>query len=248
MVINIDEIKPNDPENNEGFFIIVSGNVGIGKSTFASTFPAPLFIDLEGTASNIKGIKRITLEWGQKTKEEDTRDLAFMQLLDITEQFLKSNKYKTLVLDGGVELIQIITDYTLKYMGREDIKQHKFGDTYSTMREKVEKYIKNIIGKGKNIVLITHLEELTEVDDLTDEEYILRRPLFNDKKLAYKIPALASIVGVIRFENKKRVFDCVPRKEYALKNQFNITKLLEPNYESLKTEIEKFYKGGDNND
>jgi len=244
--LDIEEIKEQEVNENSGNFSVIFGVPGSGKSTFASTYPSPLFLDLEGTAGNIKKIKRLRI---QRTKTEtdgngnrvDARDKAFMLLNGYRKQFLESENYKTLVIDGGKELIEICQDFKMKQMGRKEVEDHKYGDTYKKYREFTEDFIKSIIGNGKNLVIITHAEEITDVD-ANDEEFTIKRPLFADKQLVYKIPALANLVGIICVENGERYLDCVQTEKSILKNQYGIEEKIPADYKELEKKIKEFYK------
>lgn len=240
---NIEEIKEQEVNSDSGIFTIIFGNPGVGKSCMASTYPDPLLLDFEGSASNIPNLKRIKIDMGNLKGNEDTRDKPFLEVADISKQFLQSNKYKTLVLDGGLELMKISQDYTVKRLGRKSIRDMKFGDTYIDARDCMDKLFKNIIGKGKNIVLICHTEEVTEVDSKTDEEFIIKRPLIGDKIMVFKLPALSNIVGRVEIDGDgNRKFNCVPTDRSVLKNQYNIRETIEPNWDSLKQKIDLYYK------
>ncbi len=241
--MNIDEVKEQKVGSGAGTFTVIIGQPGAGKSSMASTFPKSLCVDLEGTAGNIKGLKRIKLDRTEGSKDGDNRDKAFLSLCDITKQFLEGETYDTLVLDGGLEFLKICEDFALKDLGRKNIRDAKFGDTYLRRREIAETYIKKTIGNGKNLVFVAHVDEVTEVAPETDEEYTIHRPLIGDKVLVYKIPALSNVVGMVEVDkNGKRWFNCVANNRNTLKNQYDITEKLEANYEALKTKIDQYYK------
>lgn len=251
-MVDINEVKEQVVDEKSGQFIIIMGSVGCGKSTMSSTFPKSLSLDLEGTASNIRGLKRISIKRGSKAeknletgKSEDTRDKPFLEMLDYAKQFLKGDKYDTLILDGGYEFVQYSQDFTVKRLGREEFSaQHaKFGDLWTKSRETMLGIIKLLIGNGKNVVLITHMDEVIDVNPLTDEEFTVNRPMIPDKQMVYKIPALANVVGRVNVDKEgKRSFDCVQTSTNVLKNQFDIDKPIEPTYEALFKEIKSFYK------
>lgn len=250
---NIEEVKGQQPKEAEGQFIILIGNPGAGKTTFASKFPKPLLVDLEGTASNIPNLKRIRIIpelgiEGSRTEDElekikDKRDLPIKDLGVVKEQFLKSNNYETLILDGGLELILIAQDFILKSLGRNSMSEHTYGDTYKKSRDLLERFFKKSIGRGKNIILICHIEENILVDKETDEEYTQERPMLDDKKMIKKLPALANIVGKVEVNSKgERVFDCIPGKRSVFKNQFGINEVMPATYEALNTKIKEYFK------
>lgn len=250
--VNIDEIEEQEVSSeNTGTFTIIMGNPGSGKSTMASTYPSPLFLDLEGTAGNIKGIKRVRIVKGKKEDtivregkeiKEDTRALPFQQLYSYGKSFLASDSYKTLVIDGGVEFTDFCKDSILKKLARESVRDAKFGDIHVEYRSLAENFIKMIIGKGKHLVLITHVDEVTEVDESNDEEYQIKRPLVDDKKLVYKLPALANIVGIVEIDkNGNRVFDCVPSNKKVLKNQYGIKEILPPTFDAINAKLIEYY-------
>ncbi len=109
----IEEIKYYNEEASKKIRVLVYGECGSGKTTFASTFPAPLFIDTDrgGRVLRTKKIPYLLI-----SRERG----GYNHLINFLIQ-LKSNKgvgdykVKTLVLDGVTSLAEILLFEIMKY-------------------------------------------------------------------------------------------------------------------------------------
>ncbi len=88
--------------------ILIYGNPGVGKTTFASTAPRPLFIDCEG---GLLSIAEKEVDFVRITAEGE----VYQTLYDIFT-YLKDekHKYETVVLDHLTELQKLIMDEQLR--------------------------------------------------------------------------------------------------------------------------------------
>lgn len=133
------------------YYIILFGVPGIGKSTFASRFPKPLFLALED-GTNQLDVSRLFPK-------------TFAEVLQILEELKAGNHdYKTLAIDSIDHLEILIWDEVVSEYNREEKKSYKniadipYGAGYSRALNKWKDLGENLkaLRNQLNIVLIAH--------------------------------------------------------------------------------------------
>lgn len=125
--------------------VLIYGTEGIGKSTFASKFPEPVFIDLEG-GTHYLDVSRVdgVLDWPE--------------LLSTIAEISTSN-YKTLVIDTADWAERLAIQYICKKHEKSGIEEFGYGAGYTYLVEEFGKLIKNldrVIAHGINVVILAH--------------------------------------------------------------------------------------------
>ena len=129
--------------------IVVYGPEGIGKSTLASRFPDPVFIDTEDS-----------------TKDMDVRRLpkptSWTMLLDEV-RFIRDNpeSCKTLVIDTADWAEQMEIDDLLSTNHKNGIEDFNFGKGYTYSAERFGKFLNlltEVVERGINIVITAHAQ------------------------------------------------------------------------------------------
>ena len=125
--------------------ILIYGTEGIGKSTFASKFPKPVFIDLEG-GTHYLNVDRVdgVLDW--------------TELLSTVAEISTSN-YKTLVIDTADWAERLAIQYICNKYSKAGIEEFGYGAGYTYLVEEFGKLIKNLdraIAHGLNVVILAH--------------------------------------------------------------------------------------------
>ena len=128
--------------------VIIYGTEGVGKTTLASKFPKPLFIDAE-TGSGALNVARYPYP------------TSWQMLMSEVQEFLNNPQgYKTLVIDSidwaEAKAIEMICA-GMKVNGIEDIGWSK-GYTY--LNEEMGRLLNlltEVINRGVNVVLIAHM-------------------------------------------------------------------------------------------
>lgn len=139
--------------------VIIFGVAGIGKSTFATTAPDPLFIDLEN------GLARVNC---RKTQHL-TNFKEFLEGL----RYAYTTPYKTIVIDTISKLedylvAEVCRKQKVKVLG--DIPWGKGADFLLAEWTEVFGFLAVLQASGKNILLIGH-DQVTEYLDPTSENY-----------------------------------------------------------------------------
>lgn len=130
--------------------LVAYGAEGIGKSTFASQFPDPLFIDVEG------GTKQLDVA------RFPAPDSWLMLLEEIDSVIEDPGDYETLVIDTIDRAEVLLTAQLLDEAGVDSIEKvgGGYGKGYTALKERFLKDFLNrldkVISKGVNVTLVAH--------------------------------------------------------------------------------------------
>ena len=127
--------------------VVIYGTEGIGKSTLASQFPKPLFIDTEGSTSNMD-VKRL---------DKPTSWTMIMNQI----AFVKANpdKFKTLVIDTIDWAESLAIESVCAQHGKRGIEDFGYGNGYTYVREEFGRLLnklQELVDIGINVVLTAH--------------------------------------------------------------------------------------------
>lgn len=127
--------------------VVIYGPEGIGKTTLASQFPEPLFLDLEdGSAQlNINRINDIT-NWTQ---------LASV----ITEVINTPDICRTLIIDTADKAEMMASQWLCQKNGKNGIEEFGYGKGYQYLAEQTAmllSYLDLVMKKGINVIVIAH--------------------------------------------------------------------------------------------
>lgn len=145
--------------------MILFGPDGIGKSTFASTAPNPIFLDLE------KSSRRLSVKRYDKAKT--FRD-AVSFIDDLTKE---KHEFKTLVIDSLSELERLIWDHVCFMEGVGNIEQvgGGFSKGYTVALKPWSEFRSAVTRlqdtKGMNVIMTAHAEVKTFTDPATNSAY-----------------------------------------------------------------------------
>ena len=141
--------------------LVAYGAEGIGKSTFASQFPEPLFIDVEG------GTKQLDI--ARFPQPETWSELLAMVDAVIAEPEI----CRTLVIDTIDRAETLLSAQLLAEAGVDSIEKYGggYGKGYTAIQERMNKdllmRLDRLIAKGVNVVLLAHaaMRKLESPDD-----------------------------------------------------------------------------------
>ena len=134
------------------------GPEGIGKTTFASKFPNPLFIDTEGGTSHLD-VARVMCP----QKWDD--------LIALIDEIASANVCKTLVIDTIDWAEQIASAHICEKYRVKSIEQMGYGKGYTYLAEEMERFLaalNKVIDSGKHVVLNAHAKMRKQ--ELPDEQ------------------------------------------------------------------------------
>lgn len=127
--------------------IVVYGPEGIGKSTFASQFPAPLFIDTEGSTAHLS-VDRVE------------RPSSWAMLMQYIENLKKDHQgYQTLVIDTIDWAEHQCVDYICNKNQKQGIEEFGYGKGYVYEKEEFGRLLnklQDLVDTDMNVVLTAH--------------------------------------------------------------------------------------------
>lgn len=135
-------------DKSKGIKTVIYGVEGIGKTTLASHFPDPVFIDMEGSTSHFENIKRFP-------KPKNWKDLN-----DMIEYIRATKPCSTIVIDtfDWAEMFEV--DDMLAQNKWKSIESPGYGKGYTMSAERIQGFLKklesDLIDQGINVVLTCH--------------------------------------------------------------------------------------------
>ena len=129
--------------------VVIYGPEGIGKSSFASQFPDPVFIDTEGSTDNMD-VARL-----------DKPTSWTMLINEIA--FIKANptECKTLVVDTVDWAEQLTVAHVCSQHGKQGIEDFGWGKGYTYVQEEMGRFLNvlsDLVDMGINVVLTAHAQ------------------------------------------------------------------------------------------
>lgn len=127
--------------------LVVYGPEGIGKSTFASRFPFPVFMDTEGS-TNYMPVARFELPRTWDAILEAVRTLV-----------ADTSGYQTFVLDTADWAVRLCEACVCARAGKAGIEDFGYGKGYVYAREEFGKLLDlmtELVEKGMNVVITAH--------------------------------------------------------------------------------------------
>lgn len=128
--------------------VVLYGVEGIGKSTFASQFPSPIFIDTEGSTSNMN-VQRLP------------KPTSWQMLMDEVDYVKQSQVCQTLIIDTADWADYLCQTYLCAKNKWESIESPGYGQGYVYVREEFGRLLNklsDLTEMGINIILTAHTE------------------------------------------------------------------------------------------
>lgn len=128
--------------------VVVYGPEGIGKSTFASQFPDPLFIDTEGSTKKLN-VKRFP------------KPTSWEMLCNEIREAMSKKLCKTLVIDTIDWAEQLCLNSICDRYQKKGIEDFGYGNGYVYEKEEFGRFLnllQDIVDSGINVVLTAHAQ------------------------------------------------------------------------------------------
>lgn len=173
--------------------VVIYGPEGIGKSTFASQFPNPVFIDTEGSTNQLD-VRRFD------------KPTSWQMLKKQVEYVLEQDCGQTLVIDTVDWAEQMCLEYICAIHDKKGIEDFGYGNGYVYEKEEFGKFLnllQDVVDSGVNVVLTAHaqLRKFEQPDELGAYD---RWELKLGKKTASQIsPLVKEWADMVLFANYK---------------------------------------------
>lgn len=140
----------------------IYGPEGIGKSTFASKFPKPLFFDLD------RGTARLDVD-----RVEGVHN--WVDFINDIKEFIETpdNPYDTIVIDTADAAARLCEKYVIatRANGKRSIEDIPYGKGYKMLAEEFAVFLtwlEAAINSGFNVVILAHaiMKTVTKPDDM----------------------------------------------------------------------------------
>ena len=218
--------------------VVIYGPEGIGKSTMASQFPAPVYIDTEGSTARMD-VERF-----------DTPNTLDDVLADLDQLYKEDHGYKTLVIDTMDKLELMVNDKVCQEQNVTGIEAIGYGKGYTFASEKVNKLLGKLdalrMAKGMNIVIICHgqMRKFEQPDEMGAYD---RWELKLSKKVApmvkewadmvlfanYKTYVIKTETGSKKAQGGKRVMYTTHNPAWDAKNRDGLPEMLDFDFKGI---------------
>lgn len=124
--------------------VVIYGVESVGKSTFASQFPRPLFLDIEGGSAHLD-VDRVEVT-------------SWKQLNDCVTEAGRTD-YQTVVIDSADWAERLAVEELLATNKKASVEDFGYGKGWVMVAEKVSRLLTSLdglIAAGKNVVVIAH--------------------------------------------------------------------------------------------
>lgn len=190
--------------------VCLYGQPGIGKTSTAFTAEKPLLLDFDNGAYRSANRK-------DAVEVADWKDVAF-----ITKEDLAS--YQTIILDTAGRALDVLQNHIIASNPKA---QNKSGGLtlqgFGALKQEFISWLKMIRSFGKDIVLLAHMDEQRQGDDIIERLDITG----GSKNEIYKV---SDAMGRLRFDSNKRVLDFSPSSTGFGKNPAQLALLNIPNF------------------
>lgn len=183
--------------------VVVYGVEGIGKTTFASQFPDPLFIDVEGGTKHLD-VARV-----------DPAPQSWAALLGIVREVVRTRPFATLVIDTADWAERLCIAHIVAEAGNSKIKSIEdfgYGAGYTKLVEEYGRLLNllsDVAEAGVNVVLTAHakIRKFEQPDEAASyDRWELKLTESGQKRLS---PLLKEWADALLFADYKTIVETV---------------------------------------
>lgn len=215
-----------EPTEKPSILMVVYGEGGVGKTTFAATAPRPIIADCEN-GSKYFGLRGIEAEVALIESWGDMQEFLEIALTD---------NYDTVIIDPIGELMEKLIRYMITKADSKLVQ--KDGNPtmagWGWLKQTMRTFLKVMRDSGKNIIIVAHVQEKD------DEGRIVKRPMVATK-LSEELVNLVDVVGYMTTVNDaesgetKRVIIVDPSSDkFVAKDRTGrLGKFIEPDFTKI---------------
>lgn len=222
--------------------VLIYGPEGIGKSTLASCFPNPLFIDTEGST-----------DWMDVARASDTD--TWQGIMDAIDHVIAHPDIcDTLVIDTADKAETRCIESVLKENGKNGIEDFAYGKGYVYLTETFQKLfnkLDEVLRRGIHVVVTAHAaitrfdqpDEMGSYDRWTLKLLKRNAPLVkewadmvlfcNYKTTVVNVDGQGETKGRNKVQGGKRVMYSTHRPCWDAKNRFGLPEEMNMSYEAI---------------
>lgn len=215
--------KSDDPQAKPSIIMLVYGNGGVGKSTFAATAPKPLLVDCEN-GSKYFGLRGIKIDVAHVASWSDMNGI-----FDIA----KSGEYETIIIDPIGELMEKLKNFMVAKADRKLVQSDGSPSMagWGWLKDTMRSTLKIIRDTGVNLLIIAH------VDEKDVEGTLVKRPKIMTK-ISEELIAFVDVVGymqTVTVEGEvKRIIRVQPSETYEAKDRTEqLGAMVPPNFKEI---------------
>lgn len=176
--------------------VVLYGPEGVGKSSFASMFPSPIFIDTEGS----------TTELDVDRMPKPTSWTMLLQQVDWVKN--QNGRFKTLIIDTIDWAEMQCTQQVCATHGKNGVEGFGYGQGYIYVAEEIGKFLNqlsDLIEVGINVVLTAHSQivKFDQPDEMGSyDRYQLK---LGKKTSSHTAPLVKEWADMVLFMNYKTI-------------------------------------------
>lgn len=225
--------NPTDPIQVDTLKVLIYGQPGVRKTSFAFTAKRTLLLDFD------KGVKRVNPKYrGNYTVINEWTDTLGLFKIDLSQ-------YDTIAIDTVGKALDLLSVQIMK----EDFKLRKKDGSLSlqgfgALSNRFRDFMNRITDLGKTVVLIAHDKEAKQGDDT------IIRPDITGSSLSNIIREV-DLCGYLRAHNNKAVITFNPSDNFYGKNtcglpdnldldQYNLADIIEQALKNMNEETEEY--------
>lgn len=188
--------------------VLVYGQPGLGKTTFALSAPNPVLLDFDNGVHRVK-------------PEHQTATLQVTSWDDVIETIPELKPFRTIIIDTAGKMLDFLSAYLIK-------KNPKLGKSngalslqgYGERKAEFNAFLKQLSSMGKHIIFVAHEKEEKE----GDTKYV--RPEVGGSSGTDLYKEL-DLIGYMEAIGKKRTISFAPTEKYYAKNACGLSEVIE---------------------
>lgn len=178
---------------DSAFTMLLYGQTGIGKTTFAAKANKVLILNLEN------GLKGIDLKESGAFATSHVQ--SYSEALSLMKKFIEQDRFQTLVVDSVTRMQDLMIKAICEAENKKSLADFAYGAGYGKFAAESQLFCEvmdAIKGSGKNVILIAH-EQIETFQDPENEPYD-RFNVSLDKRIAEKVRAAVDHVWYMHHE------------------------------------------------